>query len=387
MLLQTQQPPAGSPHAAWRTLSAKQVRALACAAGGLTGQLAVSWHGVSEHGCTVPQEPRRPQLAASAQRSRAKRSRQTEAERPSSDGAPPLNPPAEDVPRLSVTGGAPPLSPPAEDEPRLSVTGKPKGWSFLSGDDSKRWQPDPPARPVADWAPPRCASLPHTETGCSFTQQVYYEGRRSFAVAERAPASRTAAARACCWAAPLALCSPRLSEASVVAVLLGRRTEGGLVLQEVSPDNGAGVGGGCEGGAGAPQAAQARAASRGQVAKACLTTAAQLGAVAWFIRARAPDLGVAALHSDPAAVAALLAGAPWRALYPRLALSRPSPKLAHFFLQEHVDCRVCELCKVLLSALRACNKAIPMRARWHARYAPHQRRARHYPPRGASRHT
>ncbi len=332
MLLQTQQPPAGSPHAAWRTLSAKQVRALACAAGGLTGQLAVSWHGVSEHGCTVPQEPRRPQLAASAQRSRAKRSRQTEAERPSSDGAPPLNPPAEDVPRLSVTGGAPPLSPPAEDEPRLSVTGKPKGWSFLSGDDSKRWQPDPPARPVADWAPPRCASLPHTETGCSFTQQVYYEGRRCFAVAERAPASRTAAARACCWAAPLALCSPRLSEASVVAVLLGRRTEGGLVLQEVSPDNGAGVGGGGgEGGAGAPQAAQARAASREQVAKACLTTAAQLSAVAWFIRARAPDLGVAALHSDPAAVAALLAGAPRRAL-PALGTRAVPHRSWHFFL-------------------------------------------------------
>ncbi len=42
---------------------------------------------------------------------------------------------------------------------------------------------------------------------------------------------------------------------------------------------------------------------------------------------------------------------------------------------------------MLLSALRACNKAIPMRARWPARYAPRQRRARHYPPRGASRYT
>jgi len=118
----------------------------------------------------------------------------------------------------------------------------------------------------------------------------------------------------------------------VVAVLLGRRTEGGLVLQEVSPDNGAGVGGGGgEGGAGAPQAAQARAASREQVAKACLTTAAQLSAVAWFIRARAPDLGVAALHSDPAAVAALLAGAPRRAL-PALGTRAVPHRSWHFFL-------------------------------------------------------
>jgi hypothetical protein len=100
----------------------------------------------------------------------------------------------------------------------------------------------------------------------------------------------------------------------VVAAPLGRRTESGLVPQEVSAEDGAGVGGGSEGGAGAPRAAQVRAASRGQVAAACLTTAAQLGAVAWLIRARAPDLGVAALHSDPAAVAALLAGALRRAL-------------------------------------------------------------------------
>ncbi len=153
MLLQAQQPPAGSPHAAWQ--SAKQVRAFACTAGELAGRLAISWQGVSERARTVPQEPRRPRLAASAQRSRAKRSRQTEAERSSSDDAPPL-------------------SPPAEDEPRLSTTGKPVGWSFLSDDDSKRWQPDdPPVRPVADCALPCSAHLSHTEIGCSSAQQVY----------------------------------------------------------------------------------------------------------------------------------------------------------------------------------------------------------------------
>ena len=55
-----------------------------------------------------------------------------------------------------------------------------------------------------------------------------------------------------------------------------------------------------------PAAPADGSASRGQVFWACASTSAVLCGFAWVLRARAPVISVAALHTDPAAVDVLL---------------------------------------------------------------------------------